>query len=302
MKAFKWKCSIILSIGVVLITSLLLSGCANKAKTIQVGAAQFRAESDSAITKIDELRKKESASAPLAPEEASKFFVQGVKKTSGPISRSRLRTLMDPSHLNIPQSEAQWQAFLKKLRQQYAAFEDTFASLERGSLFAASDVKKMIPILDKLIAQLAAFAQSIKLVQAEFISERAQIAAEIRQVRDTQPFTEASEHRLRDLHRRLKEINAAENQITRETYGQVLKAAETGVRLRQLLIDYDRLSVDDINDGLSQAFKLAAGIPGLDIPKLQAKTDELMGTVNNDENLKALFDTAFAEVHQARTQ
>lgn len=302
MKPCKWKCSIVLSIGVVLLASLLLSGCASKAKAIQVGASQFKAESDSAITKIDDLRKKESAPAPLAPEEASKFFVQGVKKTSGPISRSKLRTLMDPTQLKMPKSEAQWQAFLKKLRQQYSAFEATFASLEKGSLLAASEVKQMIPILDKLIAQMAAFAQSIKEAPAEFHSERAQIAAEIRQVRDTQPFNEASELKLMDLHRRLKEISVAENQITQETIAQVLKAAETGMKLRQLLINYDRLSVDDINEGLSQSFKLAAGIPGLDIAALQAKTDELMGAVNNDENLKGFFDTAFAEVHQARAQ
>lgn len=301
MKPFKSQRSIVLLVGIFLITSLILSGCASKAKSIKVGAAQFRAESDAAITKIDDLRKKEVASAPLPPELASKVFISRVKGSKGMITRKQLRSFVDPVQLQTPKSEAQWQAFIQKMRQQYAAFEAAFTSLEKGSLLATPNVKQMIPILDKLIAQMTAFAEFFQRAPAEFIAERDQIAAEIRQVRDAQPFNEASELKLKDLQRRLQDVSAAEKQITQEACAQALKAAETGIQLRQLLIDYDKLSVDDINEGLSQAFKLAAGIPGLDVPKLQAKTDELMGTINNDADLKESFDTAFAELH-ARTK
>lgn len=290
-----------LVISLLLSTSLILGACAKKAKMIQAGATQFEAESLAAIERIDELRRKEIEATPLPPEKASALFVQGVKNSKQPITLATLRVLINPLATETPKSEAQWQAFLQKMRQQYTTFAATFASLDKGSWFAAAEVRETIPILDKLIAQMAAFARSIQEHPVEFIRERAAIAAEIEQVRDTRPFTEATDLKLLELVRRLREIAAAEERLTRDTVEQALKAATLGLELRKLLVNYDKLSLDDISEGLSIAFKLVAGIPGLDLSGLNAETNELIGEIKTDESLKGLFDTALLQINNARS-
>ena len=283
-------------------TSLSLGACAQKAKTLQVGATQFEAESLAAIEKIDILRQREIAAAPLAPEKASAFFVEAVKKSTKPITLKTLRQLIDPLKTDAPKSEPQWQAFLQQMRHQYTVFTATFASLDRGTLFAASDVKRTIPLLNKLIAQMAGFAQSIKDNPVEFIPDRAAIALELERVRETKPFTETTDLKLLELERQLREVAAAEGQMARDTIEQALKAAILGTELRKLLVNYDRLSVEDIVEGLSMAFKLAADIPGLDLSRLKSTTDALVAEINADQTLRTFFDTALAEINEARSE
>lgn len=290
----------LLLIGFLLSTSLIFGACANKAKMIQAGATQFEAESLAAIERIDELRRKETEATPLPREQASKLFVELVKKSTGQINLETLETLREPLKTKTPKSEAQWQAFLQKMRQQYTTFAATFASLDKGSWFAAANVKATIPILDKLIAQMAAFARSIQDHPAEFIRERAAIAAEMEQVRERRPFTEVTDLKLLELERRLREIAAAEEQITRDTIEQALKAATLGTELRKLLVNYDKLSLDDIAEGLSIAFKLVGGIPGLDLSGLNAVTDDLITQIKADESLRKPFETALSEISSAR--
>lgn len=301
MNPWRVKTYRLLLVLILLGAPILGLGCANKAKLIQAGAAQFEAESLLAIEKIDELRRKETE-ATLPPAQASEFFVESIKKSTRPITRETLRVLLDPLKPGKLESEAQWQAFLQKMRLQYTTFAATFATLDKGSWFAAPQVKKAIPILDKLIAQMAAFARAIEKNPAEFIRERAGIAAEIEQVREVRPYTEATDLKLLDLERRLREVAAAEQQMTKDTTEQALKAATLGTELRQLLINYDKMSLDDLAEGLAIAFKLAAEIPGLDISGLKARTDELVGTIQSDESLSNLFNTALAEIHRARAK
>ncbi len=289
-----------LLLSLLLSASLILGACAKKAKLIQAGATQFEAESLTAIEKIDKLRRKETEVAPLPPEEASEFFVKSVKNSTVPITLESLRIIIDPLKTEAPKSEAQWLAFLQKMRRQYTTFTATFASLDKGSLFAAPAVKETIPILDKLIVQMAAFAQSIKNKPAEFIRERAAIAVELERVREAKPFTETTDLKLLELERRLRDVAAAERQMTRDTIEQALKAATLGTELRKLLVSYDKLSVDDIAEGLSIAFRLAAGIPGLDLSGLKAATDNLVTEIKGDQVLKTFFNTALSVIDEAR--
>jgi hypothetical protein len=196
MIPFRTKPWYLLTIGVLLSVSLILGACAKKAKIIQAGATQFEVESLAAIERIDTLRRKETEATPLPREKASAVVVEGVKNSTEPLTLATLRVFINPLQAETPQSEAQWQAFLQKMRQQYTTFAATFASLDKGSWFAAAEVKETIPILDKLIAQMAAFARSIEDHPAEFIRERAAIAAEMEQVRKTRPFTEITDLKL----------------------------------------------------------------------------------------------------------
>jgi endonuclease/exonuclease/phosphatase (EEP) superfamily protein YafD len=100
---------------------------------IQAGATQFEAESLAAIERIDALRRKATDATPLPREKASAVVVEGVKNSTEPITLATLRVLINPLKSETPQSEAQWQALLQKMRQQYTTFAATFASLDKGS-------------------------------------------------------------------------------------------------------------------------------------------------------------------------
>ena len=285
-----------------LITILILLGaCANKAKLIQAGAAQFESESIAAIQKIDELRHREIETAPLSKEKASAFFVKAVKNSSKPFDRAALKVLEDPARFDTQESDASWELFLQNLRLQYSTFADTFASLDRGGLLGAPRVPETIPVLDKLIAQMVAAASSIKQNPAEFIGERAAIAAELEELRNQKPYNEVTDIKLLDIERRFRSVVASESEISRDTMERALKAAKLGSQLRVLLINYDNLTVDDIAEGLSVAFRLAGTIPGLDITRLKAETDNVVMQINNDPELKDFLDKSFSEINAARS-
>jgi hypothetical protein len=286
--------------GFLICSVFMFGACAQKAKLIKVGAAQFEVESLAAIQKIDELRLREITAAPLSEEKASEFFVEAVKKSTNPINLETLRLLLNPLKTQAPKSEAQWQAFLQTMREQYTLFASTFTMLDKGSLLAASEVRETIPILDKLIAQLAAIARSIAKHPAEFIRERAAIAAELEAVRETKPYNEVTDLKLRELESRLRKVALTEEQITRETIEQSLKAARLGTELRVLLENYDRLTLDDVAQGLSTAFRLVGDIPGLDLSGLKERTEALVTEIQRDESLKDLFDKALSEISLTR--
>lgn len=300
MNHFRIKTWIGMMVAVLLGVSLLLGGCTSKAKLIQVGAAQFEAESLTAIDKIDKLRLKETEMPPLPPEQASDFFVKAITKSSGAITLRKLEILTNPNKTKNSSSEPEWQAFFVKTRQQYSTFSSIFSSLDKGSLLAATDVKDTLPILDKLIGQLAAFSISIKNNPAVFIPQRAAIAAELEKVRDDGDSPDVKKLKLLDLEKRLRAISSEEGRITRETIEQSLKATQLGTQLRKLISNYEELSFDDISEGLSAAFKLAGTIPGLNLSGLQAETEGLILEINADPSLKSFLDTAIGEINQAR--
>lgn len=66
--------------------------------------------------------------------------------------------------------------------------------------------------------------------------------------------------------------------------------------LRQLLVDYDKLSVDDIAEATAYAFRVAGTIPGLDVSGLQTRTDDLMDRIEADPVLKAFLDDALGRL------
>lgn len=308
MNRFRYKPRIDLLVCILVSLSFFLGGCARKAKLIQAGAAQFEVQSLAAIEKIDELRRKEVETAPMTQGEASQFFINSLKKSSLPITLEKLRIIVEPLKLNTATSEKQWQAFLQKMRRQYTAFSAAFASLDKGSLFAASEVKRTIPVLDKLITQMASFAKSIQDNPPEFIRERAAIAEEIEYVLEAIPSvgdTEADavkiiDLKLLELERRLRAIHKDEKEMASQVIEQALKAATLGSEFRKLLVNYDQISIDDISEGLTIAFKLAGTIPGLDLSQLEARTDQLISNINKDKTLKGLFDTALTEINNAR--
>lgn len=280
----------------VLGATLALAGCAEKARSVQVGAVQFQATADAAIDSINALRKAEVAAPPQSASEAADTFVKLVEGSKNPITRTTLDILADPVSFGGAGSAKDWDGVLVKLRGQYATFAAVFASLDQGSLLAAPVVKQAIAPLDKLTVQMAALAKSLQAHPARFVVERGFLAADIESVRDDTALTVAQRRtELLRLRERLMAIVAREERVTADAVSQCLKTAKLGLELRKLLAAYDTLTLDDLMAGLAVAFRAAGMITGRDLSGLQARTDGVISELTATPALKALFDAALDE-------
>ena len=270
------------------------TGCANKAKLIQVGAKQFEAEALSSIDKIDEMRRREVAGPEIAPAEADRLFADHVLGSQKPIEADSLEFLLNPSDIGPLKNEPEWQRFLTKLRSQYRQFAAIFSKLDQGALLAAPKVKDAIPLLDPLIGQMSAFADIMAKAPVEFVGHRTDLAGRIEDVRGSEQTDEQKRQALKELRRELVELDRAETEMNEAVIAQCLKTATLGRQLRGLIQDYDKLSVDAIADGLQEAFAFANSLPGVNLQKLQAQTTELLEEINQDPELKQALDRALA--------
>lgn len=281
---------------------LITAGCANKAKSIQLGAQQFSEQSKAAIEKIDEFRRAETTVATRSSEETRDKFVSLVLKSKRSIDRKTLRRLEDPFRARAKPADADWQIFLGTLRSHHDEFTKIFARLDQGSFLAAPKVKETIPALDKLIGQIAAFAKSIEGNPAEMTRERAGIAATLESIRDdTAKSQDVKELLLAETYRRLEAIEIQERAVTKSVLEESLKAALIGKELRNLIAQYDQLSIDDIMEGISLALNVSGQVLGKDLSALNQKAGGVVADIKKDADLSALFDTALAEVNNART-
>jgi hypothetical protein len=73
-----------------------------------------------------------------------------------------------------------------------------------------------------------------------------------------------------------------------------------GKNLRQLLVDYDKLSIDDVADGVTQAFALVQGILGLNTQQLQGKATALFDELDANPALKGFVSQSLQEVQASR--
>lgn len=297
VRRFPWPAAVVLASLV-----LLLGGCAEKAKTLQIGAAQFKAESLAAIDRIDDLRRKETAVTPPPEADQVRLFADAVLKSTKPIGAGEVKVLSDLFRTHRVANDEAWQEFLGGLRNQYTTFDSVFASLDKGSLLAAPAVDDTLPTLDKLIAQLVAFADSTKKAGAEFTRERAAIAADLMTIRDNENLPEpVKRSMLAGVRSRLLDVVEAERQATRTVIEQCLKAAIVGRKLRELIANYGRVSLDDIASGLTQAIALSSQLTGRDLSSISARADSIIGEIKADPQLAGLFDTALGTLQKARS-
>ena len=271
-------------------------GCANKAKLIQAGAKQFEAEALASIDKLDEARLRETSIPAPAPGKAEEQFVNDVLNWEGSIGRKDLDQLLNPDDLGELESETEWQKLLATLRMQYREFAATFANLDQGFLPGAPTVKKAIPMLDPLIGQMSAFAQVMTQAPVEFLGERAALAGRLEDVRDSEQTEEEKHLVLGPLRRQLVKLTTAEKELNKAVIAQCLKTATLGYHLRGLLQDYGKLSIDDITDGLKEAFALTNAIPGSDPQELHGRVMEFMDKINKNPDLKKVLDESLGKI------
>lgn len=293
--------------GVRLVTTVLVLGvaltlgaCAEKAKSIQIGANQFQASAAAAIAEIDELGKAEIA-APPQPESttvalAAEFLLKGTGTAT--ITEQDMNTATNINTIGTPAGRDSWNKFILELNGYYDEFDAQFTRLQEGSFFAASKVGQAEAPLTKLIAQMAAFAKKLGEVPAKFVVERSYTRADIQHVRDDTKLSEdAKLAKIEGFVKQYQDIEKREAAITREAIERSLVAVQIGNQLRLQLQNYDKLTIDDLMEGLTFAFAQASAISGRDFNGLQAKADKFVADLKGQgSDVEAVINDALDAV------
>lgn len=148
---------------------------------------------------------------------------------------------------------------------------------------------------------MAAFAKILQANPTQLLARRARLASQIETAvrKDTPPNEKRAE--LLQLREVLLGIIATEKKINDDAVAQALKAARMGLELRKLVINYDKLSLDDLLEGISFAFSSVGTITGRDLSNLQSKTDGIVAELTATPELKALVDAALERAGQEAT-
>lgn len=283
----------------ILIIFLNLSGCAQKAKSIKVGAAQFEVESLAAIQKIEEIHIRELQTTPHTQEEEIESFISYVE--DGDITQKELIENLHPFKLDLIESEKKWQVFLEKLRSDYRLLTATFANLDKGSFFAKDSVGKTANYINKLTVNMIVLANSVKDNPPRYRRLWAEYSAMLELIKDNDKFSpEVKELRYKDIYNRLIILEIEEAQLGREAIELCLKSAILGLSLKKLVEDYNTLSIDDISEAIGIALKVAGDVSGKDLSSLRTNVDDITNKIKSDEMLNLLFTEGINKINGAR--
>jgi hypothetical protein len=272
----------------ILCICLSLFGCAGKARTLRLGVTQFEVESIAAVDAIDEMRKKEIAPEERSPVESTNSFVDNVlnsKRSAGP----RIEKWLNPyKPTPNPITEKEWVELIQNLKEQYLTFTRIFDEIERARFTGRAVVKESVPYIEKLVAQLAYFADAINKNPPQLLNRRSALIAELERMRkaigDTDPEKVPMEtrNRIGEWREKWLMLMAEEKELNRKTTEQCLKAVTIGLGVREQMVAYNQVSLEDISEALSKAFSLAGAITGEDFSALQTRTEWVVEEINND--------------------
>jgi hypothetical protein len=267
---------------------LSLFSCAGKARTLHLGVTQFKVESIAAVDAIDEMRKKEIAPEERNPVESTNSFVDNVLKSKRS-AVGRVERWIDPFKPKPnPETEKEWAELIQNLKEQYLTFARIFDEIQRASFTGRAVVEESVPHIEKLVTQLAYFADAINQNPPQLLNRRSALIADLEKIRKTIGNTAAEDvpmetrNKIAEWREKWLMLMAAENELNRKTTEQCLKAVTIGLEVRKQMIAYNQVSLQDISEALSMAFSLAGAITGEDLSTLQARTEWVIEEINSD--------------------
>jgi len=292
--------------ALLLACSVFVAGCTpDKAKAIMVSANQFKVDANKAIDALEKMHRAELSPPPEMVANASAAFATelfNLKPTPAkPLDFDDLSLLLDPYTLRPnPVAARQWAEFIASLRQQYAVLAAMYTSLERGHMLAGDAVTASVPHAERLTAQLIGIAEGIVKAPPVLHMYRSDLVAELRRVHAIpvgNPERIGAATRLRE---RFIAFQKTEEELARTTVEQCLKAAAMGMELRNMLKQYDQLTLDDISFFANRAFQTASALTGKDLTSLNGDVNEAIQLINNDPVWKRVInDQALASAAAA---
>lgn len=286
----------------VVLTVCLLTGCtAQKARALRNAGIQFKAEAIAAVVLMDETVQREVAPPERTRVQADDEFAQtvlAIVNSDDPdvyLNESTLEDAANPYAVKPGSAEADQARLVQVLTEQYTVFEDAFEDLEQGFLFSAAAVDAAGPTAKRLTAQLVVFAKHWQDNPPRFLQRRTTIIVALEDTAlDASLSEEDRGRRLAELGEAWAALRAEETVAQRKIIEQCLKAATIGKQVQQMIDDFDKVSLEDIQNFVAYALQTATTLTGADLSELTSYTDNLFTTLASDPAWSESIEVALA--------
>lgn len=256
-----------------------------KARTLHVAAGDFKNESVAAVDAIDAMWRAEIAPPALSHAAATDAFADRVLALEEPVTSETLPIVLDPYTLSPAeqkQLEERWSAFLSDLRLQYVTFAAIFDNVERASFTGRDEIGQAQPYVEKLTAQLAYFAQSISDHPPRLAQHRGALLARLDMIQQSSDPESEKRQAIALWRDDWLAMEAAENDLRDRTVRQCVKAAIIGKTVRDQIVAYGDLTLEDLVEAINLGFQLAQSATGNDFAGLRGRVDEITQSIQAD--------------------
>lgn len=286
MKSRRALCALLLG-------AVSVSGCNTTAShELAVAIDNYDARSREAIAAIELFQTKAREQPPVSDAEAERRFVAEVLDSQSDVDDA---FMVEAVHPNAPPAAGE-SLPLAEMRCDHRSFTAAFAQLETAGIFGKSSVAARAPgVLDALVAQQLAMTKHVQNPEySKLLLRRVAVASDVEDVRASSEPREAKEQALAALRTQWLAIEREEEQLRAAALQSLLKAAATGLALRDQIEQYGRWSLSDLKDSLAGLTGFISDVTGRDLAGLNGRIAELEGLIANDPALRALVEDAAA--------
>lgn len=280
------------SIGWMALLCVLVAGCkVPGARELTVAAGNYEARSLEALAAVDEMARQEIQPPERPEREAEDDFVERMRALpANALDEAAIVQSIRPFAVNTGEAEGARKEILDEMRRHHAEFTAIFADVERAGILSQRTVGERVPqVLDILIAQQLRLARTLTGDgRPRLLGERGALGAEIHRVRLSSMPDDQKSTALRDLRRRWIDLEAREEQLLASTSGALLRAAATGLALREQVERYGQLSLAQIQSIVQEALGFVTAATGRDLSALSGQVDTLIAQVEADPDFSAV--------------
>jgi len=273
-----------------------------KAKALYAVAVQFKLESLDAVNAIDEMMTKEISAPPREASLADEEFVNNLLELpdDADITSYVLDMAIDPYSVVLSEDYLKRrEKFKSDLHQQYSTFALIFSDLEGAFLVAAKEVERATASAEKLTLQISCFAKSISDNPPIFIQYRSSTFNEFEEILKNKKLKENEKRiRLLSLKEQWLSIKDQETQMQRNILEKCVKASQLGLKVKELIETYNKLSLDDIHFYVAKILDEAGSISGKDFSDLKIKSEEIYIKITSDPILNNSADAILEQINQ----
>jgi hypothetical protein len=296
------------------LSSTTLSGCnAEKARTLQTAAAQFRSESFAAIEAIDTLRQRELEAPPRNGLDARQTTVRSILNAKSDINPTLIELALNP---NRPPQDDEWDAFIVDLKSQYDGFAGIFEQLDQSPIVGQKDVRASAEYAQRLTVQMALLSDALQKNPPVLTQYRSKVIVNLRQIRQEYQQIQTGvpprstfgtptarqlelENQAAEALNEWQRIKQQEQQLLEATITQCTKAVTIGKEVIDLANRYDTLSLNDLNGALPRLFSTVSSLTGRDYSRTQSKLNRLLNDIKTDPLWRPVTQQFLNQVNNA---
>lgn len=270
------------NLSLLLIAALAISQSAcskEKAAALKTAADSFRVEAEAALEETAELLTSSITSRPR-PRDAELEDIARELRANEYTEQQLVIFLEEKLRSQDPAASASKniEQELSELQAEYRLFASMFRSLPRGYLFTKNTVTRAERHAARLTYRMVKMAKSIDENPIENLSARAELISKIIDARSL-PDQTSRDRKLTAIANEVIDLRSSEISSNNNLKIQLLKAAEAGKTVIELIRNFDKWSVADILNAVGDSLKTLDELDSGDhakLKKLIAKYDEFV--------------------------